>query len=114
MNWLTIESLADLNKAVEGSSMEGIKAVLIFKHSTRCSISSTAKFRLESKWENSPEIPAYYLDLIKYRDISNQIASDFLIHHESPQVIVLKNGKCVYHASHLSISVNDILGAIKN
>jgi len=114
MNWLTIESLADLNKAVEDSTMEEVKAVLIFKHSTRCSISSTAKFRLESKWENNENIPTYYLDLIQYRTISNQIASDFDVYHESPQVIVLQNGKCVYHASHLSISVNDILDAIKN
>lgn len=114
MNWLTIESLADLNKAVEDSNMEEVKAVLIFKHSTRCSISSTAKFRLESKWENNEQIPTYYLDLIKYRELSNQIALDFDVYHESPQVIVLQHGKCIYHKSHLSISVNDILDAIKN
>jgi bacillithiol system protein YtxJ len=114
MNWLAIESLADLNKAVEDSNMEDIEAVIIFKHSTRCSISSTAKFRFESKWNDHPKIPTYYLDLIKYREISNQIALDFDVHHESPQVLVLQRGKCIYHASHLSISVNDILDAIKN
>lgn len=114
MNWLTIESLTDLNKAVEDSSMVQFKAVVIFKHSTRCSISSTAKFRLESKWVDDDQIPVYYLDLIKYRELSNQIADDFSVYHESPQVLVLKNGKCCYHASHLSISAQEILSAINN
>lgn len=114
MNWLPIESLADLNKAVEDSDLEETKAVLIFKHSTRCAISSTAKFRLESFWENDINFPVYYLDLIKYREISNQVAIDFNVHHESPQVLVIKNGKCIFNASHLSISVKDILAAVKN
>lgn len=114
MDWLTIESLTELNKAVEDSNMVQFKAVVIFKHSTRCSISSTVKFRLESKWENDAQIPVYYLDLIKYRALSNQIADDFSVYHESPQVLVIKGGKCIYNASHLSISVQEILSAIKN
>ena len=114
MKWLPIESLADLNKAVEDSNMETTKAILIFKHSTRCAISSTAKFRFESFWKNDINFPAYYLDLIKYRELSNQIAIDFNVWHESPQVLVIKNGKCIFNASHLSISVKDILAAVKN
>ena len=110
MNWLTIESLTDLNKAVEDSYMEENKGVLIFKHSTRCAISSTAKYRFESTWTIDENFPAYYLDLIKFRDLSNQIANNLSVYHESPQVLVIKDGKCIYHASHLSISVKDILG----
>lgn len=114
MNWLPIESLADLTRAVEVSSMEKNKAVLIFKHSTRCAISSTAKFRLESFWKNDDNFPTYFLDLIKYRELSNQIANDFNVRHESPQVLVIKDGKCIYHSSHLSISVKNILASVKN
>lgn len=114
MNWLPIESLADLKKAIENSNKDKTKAVLIFKHSVRCSISSTAKFRLQSFWENDDNFPAYYLDLIKYREISNQVAIDFNVRHESPQVLVIKNGKCIFNASHLSISVKDILASVKN
>lgn len=87
-------------------------AVLLFKHSTRCSISSMALNRLESKWLDNEKIPTYYLDLIKYRDISNEIASLFNIEHASPQVLLIKNGKCFYSASHSAISVLDINEAI--
>ena len=114
MNWLPIESLADLNKAVEDSNMEETKAVLIFKHSTRCAISSTAKFRLESFWENDENFPTYYLDLIKFRELYNKIANDFNVRHESPQALVIKGGKCIYHSSHLSISVKNIFALVKN
>ena len=114
MNWLPIESLADLNKAVEDSDLEETKAVLIFKHSTRCAISSTAKFRLESFWENDINFPVYFIDLLKFRLLSNEISERFSVHHESPQVLVIKNGKCIFNASHLSISVKDILAVVKN
>jgi bacillithiol system protein YtxJ len=108
MDWLTIESLTDIEKAVEDSYMENKKAVILFKHSTRCSISSTAKFRLENSLKSNPDFIAYYLDLLKNRELSNHLAERFSVRHESPQAIVLKNGKCIYHASHLSISINDI------
>jgi len=108
MDWLTIESLTDIEKAVEDSYMENKKAVILFKHSTRCSISSTAKFRLENSLKSNPDFIAYYLDLLKNRELSNYLAERFSVRHESPQAIVLKNGKCIYHASHLSISINDI------
>ncbi len=83
--------------------------VVIFKHSTRCSISSVAKSRLESNWDfDIKQLPIYYLDLISYRNISNLIADNFEIEHESPQLILIKNGKCIYHQSHMSISVSDL------
>lgn len=114
MNWLPLESLTDLNKVVEDSNMEMTKAILIFKHSTRCSISSIAKFRLESFWENDANFPAYYLDLLKFRLLSNEISERFSVHHESPQVLIIKNGKCIFNASHLNISVKSILATVKN
>ena len=82
--------------------------VVIFKHSTRCSISSMAKNRLER--EATPDnIVFYYLDLIRYRSVSNKIAEVFEVHHESPQVLLLRNGECVYDESHGGIDMGEIV-----
>ena len=80
---------------------------LIFKHSTRCSISSMAKSRLEREW-NLENVQPWYLDLIAYRNVSNAIASQLGVDHESPQAILLKDGVVVYDSSHNSISVSEI------
>lgn len=82
--------------------------VVIFKHSTRCSISSMAKGRLERSV--APANAAfYYLDLIRYRNISNKIAEMFHVHHESPQVLLIRNGECIYDESHNGISMEEIV-----
>ncbi len=82
--------------------------VVLFKHSTRCSISHMAKSRLESSdIDNAPEI--YFLDLIRYRDISNEIADRYQVQHESPQIIIIKDGKAIYNASHGSIRMEEII-----
>ena len=83
---------------------------LIFKHSTRCSTSALVKGRLERA--KPPEsIDFYYLDLIGNRPISNYIAETFFVEHESPQVLLIRNGECVYDESHLGITMNDIVDA---
>ena len=74
MNWLKFESESDLENIIAASFLEN-KGVVIFKHSTRCSISSVAKSRLESSWDFEAEkLPPYFLDLISHRDISKEIA----------------------------------------
>ena len=78
----------------------------IFKHSTRCSISSMAKNRVERDWDL--DFPIYYLDLIQYRSVSNLIAAKSGIEHQSPQLIVFQNGLPVYDASHNVIDANEI------
>ena len=83
------------------------KKFLVFKHSTRCSISSMAKNRLENNW-GKEEIPLYYLDLLKYRNVSNLIASKLNIEHQSPQLILIHNGAALYNASHNGIQVEKI------
>jgi len=103
LNWFKLESESDLNEIIK-ISFETEKGVAIFKHSTRCSISSVAKMRLESSWPFDDQLPAYYLDLIQHRSVSNEIAAKFNVQHESPQLLVIKNGDCIYHASHMSIS----------
>lgn len=80
------------------------QAIVIFKHSTRCSISRMVLKDFEFDYQSMLNpIKWYYLDLLSYRDISNQIAESFQIEHQSPQVLVIKNGKCVFDASHESI-----------
>src|SRR5690606_19548067 len=80
------------------------KTIVIFKHSTRCSISRFALNNFERDYNYPKEsISAYYLDLISFRDVSNEIARKFEIEHQSPQIVVIKNGKAIYSASHQSI-----------
>ena len=106
-----ISQVQDIVKLSKEQSNQNL-TVLLFKHSTRCSISSMALSRLESKWIDNENIPAYYLDLLNHRDISNEIADVFSVEHASPQVLLIKNGVCIYHASHTNISAAEILGAI--
>ena len=104
MNWIELTNEEQLAQINEQSTQQ---PVIIFKHSTRCSISSMAKSRLER--ENAPEKALfYYLDLIKYRNISNKIATDYAVHHESPQILLIKNGDCVYEETHNGINMQDI------
>lgn len=107
IEWSVIDSEITLNQAINKSSEH---PVVIFKHSTRCSISSMALSRLEREWdtEEMNSITPYYLDLISYRSISNLIAEKFGVRHESPQVLVIKNGESVYHSSHMGISYDEI------
>src|ERR1700710_542039 len=108
MEWILLESADQLNtiKQQHGYS-------LIFKHSTRCSISMMAKRRFELDWESLPEnLPLYFLDLIQHRDISSQIAQTFQVHHESPQLLLIKNGECVLDQSHGGISVDETVSVI--
>ena len=111
MNW---------NKLIEVSQLLSIKEesfnhpVLILKHSTTCSISSTALNRLERNWkqEKVGELKPYYLDLLRYRTISAEIALIFKVEHQSPQVLIIQNGECVYNASHFDISFAELEGVV--
>lgn len=105
MNWKTLDNKDQINSIVEAS---GTTPQLIFKHSTRCMTSSMIKNRLY-KNELPEGIDFYYLDLIAHRDISNLIAEKFGVEHESPQVLLIKQGKCLYHESHMGIYMEDIL-----
>ncbi|RYY71827.1 MAG: bacillithiol system redox-active protein YtxJ [Chitinophagaceae bacterium] len=111
MNWNPLNEVAQL-EAIKKDSFE--QPQVIFKHSTRCSISSMAKNRLDRS-DAPAGINFFYLDLIAHRDISNKIAEDFSVEHESPQVLVIRNGECVYDESHSGISMDEItLQAQKN
>jgi len=107
INWIDLREHEQIERIREESKKQ---PVLIFKHSTRCSISRTALDRLERNWKS--DIKTYYLDLLSYRTISNQIAEYFGVEHESPQVLLVKDGKPVHVSSHLAISADEIAKAI--
>ena len=109
MEWITLTSEAQLDEIVAKSAE---KPQVIFKHSTRCSISSVAQQRLQ-KGKLPADIDFYYLDLLSYRSVSNKIAERFHVHHESPQVLIIKDGKCIYDESHLAISLAEIVDQSK-
>jgi bacillithiol system protein YtxJ len=105
MNWINLVSEDELTNIKELSFTQ---PQVIFKHSTRCSISSVAKNRLENSTVPNG-IDFYYLDLLNYRNISNKIAEDFSVYHESPQILLIKNGECVYDESHGGIRMDSIV-----
>jgi len=112
MNWINLETENQLNDIQLKSHQQ---PVLIFKHSTRCSVSRTALDRLERNWnpDEMREIQPYFLDLIANRNISNLIAEDFHVEHQSPQVLLIRNGKSVYDRSHFDIDFKSIKQEIK-
>ncbi len=101
MDWISLNSIEQFDELLENQEV-----FAVFKHSTRCPVSSTAKNRIEKEWKHS--FPIYYLDLLNHRDISNYIAEKTDVQHQSPQLIVLENKKVIYDASHSFIFVNDI------
>ncbi len=111
MKWINLEDLGQLQRLQNQSSE---KTALIFKHSTSCSISRTALDRLERSWneEEMKNIEAYYLDLKTFRDLSNQVADNFDVEHQSPQVLIIKNGASVYDTSHFDIDYKAIKKAV--
>ncbi|PQA97627.1 bacillithiol system protein YtxJ [Chryseobacterium piscicola] len=106
--WKVIENEDDLKNAVKISET---KIIAIFKHSTKCFISKTVLKNFENEVKNTQNLNVdfYFLDLIKYREISNKIAEDFDVRHESPQLIVFENGRPLNNASHQDISLSQII-----
>jgi bacillithiol system protein YtxJ len=105
--WKELEQAGQLDQLVEDSKST---PVIIFKHSTRCSISQTALNRLERSWEVKPEegVKMVYLDLLCHRDISNLIAEKFGVVHESPQLLLVQNGQCTFSRTHLAIRLEEV------
>lgn len=107
VNWVHLTSEEELRKAIEESTE---KPILLFKHSTRCSISMMALSGFESRWEGTDEeMTLYFLDLLRYRELSNEIERITGVMHQSPQAIVIKNKEVVYAASHSGIDARQIL-----
>ena len=109
MNWVALNDESLLEEINQRSFDPSVKGILIFKHSTRCATSSMALNRLERNWNLSADLfPNYFLDLIRYQSISAKIAQVYNVTHESPQVLVIKNGKCIYTVSHSGINFAEL------
>ncbi len=100
VGWRSLTDLGQLNEIIDLSTE---KPVVIFKHSTRCSISRMVLKQFENEFDFNEKVVSFLLDLIEYRNISNEIASRFGVQHQSPQIILICDGKAVYNASHESI-----------
>ena len=109
INWIPLTDLGLLNEIIELSNE---KPVAIFKHSTRCSVSRMALKQFENEFNSPDSVETYFLDLIAYRDVSNEIATRFQVVHQSPQVLLIKEGKSVYNASHSDIDAQELKSKI--
>lgn len=111
MNWTPLISIDQLDTLSFDSQR---KPVMYFKHSTRCSISTAAMSRIERQAEAIEAVcQPVYLDLLTYRPISNALAERYQIQHESPQVLLIAEGKLLWHGSHIEIQPAEILNACK-
>ena len=105
INWIPLKDLGQLNEIL---SISNEKPVVLFKHSTRCSISRMVLKQFENEFDLEDKVDAYFLDLLEYRDISNEIASRFNVYHQSPQLLLIKAGKSVYDVSHSDIDAGEL------
>jgi bacillithiol system protein YtxJ len=105
MHWIHLTDEEQLKQILSKSQ---VRPQIIFKHSTRCSISAVALQRLQ-KVSQPAEADFYFLDLLSYRSLSNKIAEVFKVFHESPQILLIRDGDCVYEESHMGISMHEIV-----
>lgn len=106
-------NLIDISQLEEIDNTSKEKPVLLFKHSTRCSISAMALGRFERSFSEEVSFEPYYLDLIAHRDISNEVAERYGVRHESPQAILIRNGRVILQASHMGISYEELNSVAK-
>ncbi|WP_426430721.1 bacillithiol system redox-active protein YtxJ [Winogradskyella sp. HB-48] len=104
--WIALNSIKQLSAVEERSKT---KTQLIFKHSTRCGISRMVMNQFVAAYDLDLNADLYYLDLLSYRDVSNEVGYKFQVMHESPQLLVIKNGVVVAHASHGAINAMDLV-----
>ena len=109
INWIPLTFMGQLDEMVAFSAQ---KPAVIFKHSTRCSISRMALKQFENEFALEDSVDAYFLDLLEHRDISNEIASRFGVYHQSPQLLLIKEGKSVYDVSHSDIDAGELKGKL--
>jgi bacillithiol system protein YtxJ len=99
--------LTSVDQLIEIEKESFHQSIAIFKHSTRCGTSSMALRQFERQFEiDNANVKLYFLDLLSFRDISNEIAIRFQVFHQSPQLIVLKDGNTIHHSSHHQIDAD--------
>lgn len=106
LNWIPLTTIEQLAEIKNQSKKE---VILIFKHSTRCGISRMVIKQFEALFnEENQHLKVYYLDLLNYRNVSDEVGYTFQVMHQSPQLIVVKNEVSVYNASHYDITQTDL------
>ncbi|WP_179377308.1 bacillithiol system redox-active protein YtxJ [Winogradskyella wichelsiae] len=103
--WQALTDSSQLETIVEKSKT---KTQVVFKHSTRCGISSMVMKQFVSAYDLDLNVDLYYLDLLSYRSVSDEVGYKFQVMHQSPQLLVIKNGIVVTHASHGAINDVDL------
>jgi bacillithiol system protein YtxJ len=105
VTWRPLTDLGQLNEIINESTTT---PVVIFKHSTRCSVSRMALRQFENEFDLSTKVTPYFLDLLEHRGVSNEIATRFEVYHQSPQLLLIKDGKAIYNTSHSDIAAEDL------
>lgn len=109
--WHVLGTMDQLETIIEESKE---KPVVIFKHSTRCGISRGVLKLFERNYTYTDEqVKLYFLDLLQNRDISNEIAMRFAVRHESPQMLIIRDGSVMYHNSHHAVEPTKIADFLK-
>lgn len=99
--WIKLESMAQLETIAENSKS---KTQVIYKHSSTCGISRMVLNMFTETYDTDLDIDLYFLTIQNHRDVSNAIADKFVVRHESPQLLIIKNGEVVFHTSHGAIA----------
>ncbi len=106
VNWI---NLTNLDEITDIKTLSISESIFIFKHSTRCGISRIVKKQFEKLLlQNKNNIKVYYLDLLKYRNVSDAVSEVFQVKHESPQLLIIRNEEAVKHVSHYDITTISI------
>ena len=104
--WIPLSQLQQL-KLIKDKSKT--KTQVVFKHSTRCGISRMVMNQFIANYElTEQDLDLYFLDLLSHRDVSNEIGYEFQVMHQSPQILIIKNGVAVANASHGAINEVDL------
>jgi len=111
MEWYKITDSGDIDQVVNDSFAQ---PVLVYKHSPICGLSSNALQKLEKGWNalEAKKLKPYFVDVVAQRPLSQGIAQRFKIMHQSPQVLLIRDGICVYDIAHFEISVKDLERAV--
>ncbi|MEH6536219.1 MAG: bacillithiol system redox-active protein YtxJ [Psychroserpens sp.] len=102
------QALTNVSQLSEIEKLSKTKTQVVFKHSTRCGISSMVMKQFVSAYDVDSNLDLYYLDLLNHRDVSNEVGYKFQVMHQSPQLLIIKNGTTVSHASHSAINEIDL------
>jgi bacillithiol system protein YtxJ len=106
INWIP---LTDVNQLDEIKEISKYKPTIIFKHSTRCSVSRMVLKQFENEFYLHEKFDLYYLDLLEHRPISQEIATRFGVVHQSPQLLLIQNETAIYHANHEAIDAEKLI-----